>query len=273
MDELLANPAVQAAGAPFILALAVAATLRHTRLLGLAVAVAFAAVIGLTIGYSFESLTAVRKLVLVGFAVVPIILVLAWRNLDRSALFRSAFAAAAAASALWMLWRLLEQQETQSALMRGVAAAAYMALLVDASLRAGTDATRAASTSLMLGLAAGALALLGASALLAQIGISVAAGAGAVLLVRIAGARAARVEWTLALPAAVISGLVGLLAVFTGTLPWFALIPTLAIPWATRVVRQDGRSVWLAGALTSAVAAVPMFVAVAVAWFTAAAPT
>jgi hypothetical protein len=273
MDELLANPAVQAAGAPFILALAVAATLRHTRLLGLAVAVAFAAVIGLTIGYSFESLTAVRKLVLVGLGVAPVILLLVWRRLDPPALLRSIFAAAAAASALWVLWRLLEQQEVQSAMVRGFAAAAYMALLVDASLRVGTDATRAASTSLILGLAAGALALVGASALLAQIGIAVAAGAGAVLLVRMADAHAARVEWTLALPAAVISGLVGLLAVFTGSLPWFALIPTLAIPWATRLVCQESRSVWLACILTSVAAAVPALIAIALAWFAAAAST
>ena len=58
MEELLANPAVQAGVAPFLSALVAAAALRRTRLLGVAVALAFALVIALTVGYAFEPLTA-----------------------------------------------------------------------------------------------------------------------------------------------------------------------------------------------------------------------
>ena len=66
MNTLLNNPAVQAGVAPFAVALIVAASLQRSRLLGLAIGAALATVIALTIGFSFESLTSMRKMVLVG---------------------------------------------------------------------------------------------------------------------------------------------------------------------------------------------------------------
>ena len=91
---------------------------------------------------------------------------------------------------------------------------------------------RSSSAALILGLGAGALALLGASAMLAQIGIALGAASGATLLVQMIAGRRAPVGWTLALPASVIAALVGLLSVFTGELRWYCLLPTLAVPWA-----------------------------------------
>jgi hypothetical protein len=266
IQELLANPAIQAAVAPFILALAVAAALRRTRLLGLAVAAAFALVIALTIGYSFETLTSVRKLVLAGLAAALVLLVLAPRAIERPQVVRTVIALAAGAAAVWVLWRILQQQEPEAAALHGFAAAAYLALLVESSLRASAQSIRGAATSLVLGLAAGGLALLGASALLAQFGIAVAAGAGAILLVQVFTRGEAKLPGMLVLPGAVIAGLIGLLAVFTGSLPWFCLIPTLAIPWAALLVPQRGRNPWLAGLLVTLAAAIPMLLALALAW-------
>ena len=68
---------------------------------------------------------------------------------------------------------------------------------------------------------------------MAQAGIAIGASAGAVLLIQMLTGKPAPLGWTLALPANVVAGLVGLLAVFTGALPWYCLLPTLAIPWAT----------------------------------------
>ena len=59
MEELLQNPAVQAGVLPFIAGLVLAAFLRNTRQLGLAIAVAFVCAVGLTMGLGFESLTSV----------------------------------------------------------------------------------------------------------------------------------------------------------------------------------------------------------------------
>jgi hypothetical protein len=266
MDDLLANPAVQAGLAPFLLALAMAAALRRTRVLGLAVAAAFALVIALTIGYSFEPLTAVRKLVLAGLGTSVVLLALEALTGPTGAV-RAAVAALAAGAAVWVLWRLLQQQQAARAALYGLAAAAYLGVLVDSSLRVGGDAIRPASASLVLGLSAGGLALLGASALLAQIGIAIGAGAGAVLLVQMTGSRRAAAGWTLVLPAAVLAGLAGLLAVFTASLPWFCLAPTIAIPWAARLVPHDRYPAWATAFLATAAALVPMLLALALAWF------
>jgi hypothetical protein len=174
-------------------------------------------------------------------------------------------ALAIGAAAVWMLWRVLQQQDAYRAAVLGAGAAVYMAFLLESSLRAGGDGVAAAATSMLLALAAGTLALLGASALLAQIGIAVAAGSGAVLLVYMLGLNRGPAGWTLLLPAATISGLVGLLAVFTGSLPWFCLLPTLAIPWAARLVPVEKYRPWLRAVLAVLVGVVPVFLAVSLA--------
>src|SRR5205085_1918871 len=111
MEELLANPAVQAAVAPFAVALAMSAALFRSRLLGLAVVAAFATVIALTIGYSFDSLTAVRKLILVALASGLAVLALEVAGAPASARIRAALSLATAAAAVWVVWRVLQQQE------------------------------------------------------------------------------------------------------------------------------------------------------------------
>jgi len=267
MDELLANPAVQAGVAPFAVALAVSAALFRSRLLGLAVVAAFATVIALTVGYSFESLTAMRKLILVGLGSGVVVLVIELAGLPASARIRTGLALAIAAAAIWVVWRVLQQQETAKIALYAAAVALYAAALLESSLRAAADVISGAVTSLILGLAAGALAVLGASALLGQIGIATAVGSGAVLVVQAAASRRSPSGWTVALPGAVVAALVLLLAVFTGSLPWFCLLPTLAIPWATRVLAPGGRGVWFTAAATGLAAAVPAAVAVGLAWF------
>src|SRR5204863_197146 len=66
--EMLANPAVQGGLAPFIAALVVAALLAPLRLGGLAVVAAFATAVYFIAGFTFEPLTATRKIILLGLA-------------------------------------------------------------------------------------------------------------------------------------------------------------------------------------------------------------
>lgn len=186
---------------------------------------------------------------------------------------RSAVALLAGLAAVWVVLRLLQQKETTDALLAGAASALYLAALVESTLRVGSDSVRGAANGLVLGLASGALALLGASALLAQVGIAVGAAAGATLLVQMIAGRCTPAGATLSLPASVVAGLVGLLAVFTGALPWYCLLPTLAIPWATRLVPVGSRPVWLTAFLTAIVAFIPLLLALGLAWFTAGTPS
>ena len=269
MPELLDHPAFQAAVLPFLAALAAAALLRRTAALGLAVGAGFMAMVAATIGFSFEPMTSQRKLVLLAAAVVALVPLLEAIPKQRRKWAARALAVAAAVSGVWLVLRVLQQQEAGRALIGGAAAACYMAALVSSAQRTGGDTTHAAASSLGMGLATGALALLGASALLAQMGIAVAASAGAVLLV-LAMAGHGAPSWTLALPAAMTCGLVGLLAVFTGALPWYCLLPVVAIPWAVRLAPVAGRAPWQAGALAGAAALVPASLSIVLAWLAAA---
>jgi hypothetical protein len=65
VDDLLSHPAYQAAGLPFVVALVLAVLLRRSRQLGLPIAAAFACAVALTMGFGLESLTSLKKLVLV----------------------------------------------------------------------------------------------------------------------------------------------------------------------------------------------------------------
>ena len=269
MNELLTNPAIQAGVAPFLVALIVAALLYRSRLLGLAIGAAFFTVVFLAVGFSFDSLTSVRKMILVGTGATLLVLVLELAGVQAGAAVRATLAAAAAVAAVWVIWRVLQQRDTGAALLAGSLAAAYIAALVESGNRLGSDPVRSACGALMLGLGSGGLALLGASASLAQVGVAIGAGSGAALLIQMLIGKRAPVGWTLALPAYVVAGLVGLLAVFTGALPWYCLLPTVAIPWATRLVPSGDRPVWRTAFLSAFAALIPMLLAVALAWFAA----
>ena len=80
MGEFLQNPAVQAGLAPFVVALILASLLLNSRFLGMAQAAGFIVVIALIMGFSFEALTATRKLVLVGASTVACVLLLELKN-------------------------------------------------------------------------------------------------------------------------------------------------------------------------------------------------
>lgn len=267
IDDLLAHPAVQAAAAPFLLALVIAAALHRTRLLGLAVSAAFALVIALTIGYSFEALTATHKMIAAGLGSAVLLVLFEVPALPNSLRLRVAVAGVAALASVWMVSRVLQQQQDFRMALWGLATAAYTVLLVSSGLRVGVTPVQSMVASLMLGLAGAALAFLGASLLLAQFGIAVAAGAGAALLVQMVAGSGAPLGWTAGLPALMAAAGIGLLSVFTGTLPWYCLVPMLAIPWATQQVRADDRPVWKISLLTAAAAAVPVLITVAVGWF------
>lgn len=272
LDDLLNNPAVQAGVVPFLVALIASACLQRTRLLGLAIGAGFLAAVALTMGFSFESLTSVRKLVLVvGAAILMVLLLEATATATATAgsvTVRAVLAGAFGLASLWVVQRVLLQQETGAALLAGAAVVLYLAALVASAHQLSGDPVRSAASALLLGLTAGALALLGASAQLAQLGIAIGAGAGATLLVQMIAGKRAPVGWTLGLPASVGAGLIGLLAVLTGSLAWHCLLPTLAIPWAARLVPPEGRPVWLTSILSACAALIPSLLAVALAWFT-----
>ncbi|HSV36356.1 MAG TPA: hypothetical protein VLI46_12415 [Ramlibacter sp.] len=266
MEELLNNPAVQAGVLPFVAALVLAGLLRRTRHVGLAIAAAFLVAVGLTMGFGFESLTSVKKLVLAGAgAAVGGVLLEVIANKPRWP-HRLALLAALALAVLWVLQRILMQREGAEAAIASVAAVAYGLAMLPGAERVSRDPVRASAAALVLALASGALALLGASAQLAQLGIALGAGAGAVLLVQMLGGAPSPVGWTLGLCAQVGAALIGLLAVFTGSLPWFCLLPLPLIAWAAAWAPAGSRPVWQRAFITAFIALIPALAAIALAW-------
>ena len=272
MNDFLANPAVQAGLAPFVVALLLAVLLFRTRLMGLTIGAGFATVIFLATGFSFEPLTAVQKMILCGIGACAVLLLLELFKVAPRNAVRLPLALASGLAAVWVVLRVLQQQESGPALLAAAGAAAYVALLVDGSTRASEDPIALTVSSLMMGLCAGILALLGASASIAQLGIGIGAASGAALLVQMVCGRRTALGWTLALPAGLLAGLIGVLAVFIASLPWYCLLPTLLIPWATHFYPISAkRPIWVTGLLMAIMAFIPVLVAVALTWFTASA--
>jgi len=264
MDEVLSNPAFQAGLAPFLCALVVAGVLRRSHLAGLALAAAFFAVVGLTVGYSFDALTAVRKLVVVVLCFTALVALLP-SQLAVSAAVRTALGIAAALAGVWVAWRIIEQRPgLGGAGLLGAAVAAYLMMLMESTLRAATRANAAAAISLVQGITAGLLCVLGASALLAQFGVAIAVASAALLMVQLVGAQGGANGWLTGTLSALILGIVDLLAVLTGSLPWYCLLPCLALPWATHALPVHS---WRTAMLGVLAAAVPGAIAVAMAWF------
>lgn len=268
MEELLHHPAVQSGVVPFAVALLTATALRKTRQLGLSIAIAFLCAVALTMGLDFESLTSVRKLVLAATAAAALGAVLEFLAVRPQWTHRVAIALATCLTVLWVLQRLLMQGDAAASVLAAAGASLFCLALLVGGERASQDPVCAAAIALVLGLASGALAVLGASAQLAQLGIAMGAGAGAVLLVQMLANLSAPVGWTLGLSAQVIAGLVGTLAVMTGSLPWYCLLPLLLVAWAARMAPTGDRPVWQRAVLCASFGFVPALIAVALAWFT-----
>lgn len=270
MTDLLDNPAVQAGIAPFIAAFLAALLLARTRYLAAAVVVGFLVLLELTIGLAFESMTSVRKLILVTLGAGAIALAIEATEVSGRRTVIAALSLASALAAVWVVQRILAQQDPGAAWIAGFGVFAFVLMLVGSTLWAGVDPLRAAAIGACLGWGSGGLAVLGASALLGQIGIALGSACAAAALAQMLRGRAAPAGWTLGLPASVGSGLVGVLACSTGELRWYLLTPLLLVPLAASLVPAGGmRKPWQYVFLAGFAALVPVVVAIGWAWLSA----
>jgi hypothetical protein len=262
MQEWLNNPAVQGGVAPFVAALIVAELLQRLRLSGLAIIAGFASMVYLASDFSFEPLTASRKIVLLGLLSAAAALPLMPFN---ARWLRWALALAGAAAAVWVAQRILAQQETQPMLLSGAASALYLAWLVYWMDSLNDNSVRAGSAGLALGLGTGAAALFGASGLLGQFGLALGAAAGAYLLIQMLTNARLPCGRSFTLPLAIIAGLTGCLAVLTAQLPWYALPLLGLIPLAAKIPAFEKQALWIQSILLSIV---PMACAAAAVYLT-----
>ncbi len=272
MVDLLDNPAVQSAAIPFVVALALGFLLAGTRYLVVAVVSSFVVVLALTIGFSITPMTSVKKLVVAVAAAAVLGLVIEIARVDARRVMVAALAVAAGAAAVWTLWRVLQQLEAPAAWAAAFGAFLLAAATMGTAITAGTASSlRAAVTSACLGWGSGVMALIGASALLAQLGLAVGTASAAAALVQLLRKRESPLGWTVVVPTAVAAALIGALASATGELRWYCLVPLPLAPLAARLVPADPSTrPWYQAIATGLAVAIPLAVAIGLAWFSAA---
>ena len=230
MQELINHPAVQAGFAPFLIAIIISELFLRIRLSGLAIIAGFAVTVYLVSDFGYEPLTATRKIIWLGLFSAALGLLFGsaisnWRSWLLVAL--------SAAATTWTLQRILEQQEMNLALQWGAACAVYVAVLVwgmDKLLE--KEALRVSCAATALGIGTGGAALIGASALLGQIGLALGSAAAAHLVIKFISNQPLPTGRMFTLPLALIAGLTGCLAVLSAQLPWYALPILAGIPLA-----------------------------------------
>lgn len=267
MQELLENPIVQGGAAPFVAGLVVALVLARARLGGLAVLAGFATAVALVSGFTFSPLTATRKIILCTL-LAPVVGLAVDFAFKPNRVGAIVLALAAAAAALWAFWPVLAQKEMREAVVIGGTACVVLAFLVGYGLAVLADRpVESASAALMLGVGAGVLAILGASASFGLYGIAVGAGAGGLLLVMMLAGKAYPAGATLVLAAAVASGLLVSGTMVLAQLQWYAVLTLALTPVAAGLPGPARARVWLRAIVHSFYALVPAAAACALAYF------
>lgn len=265
MDDLLAHPAVQAAVAPLAVGLAVAALLLPLRLSGLAAAAGFLIAVYLIGNFSFSTLTATRKLVVLATA-APLLGVIADFAFKPTRVAGPVLGVLFGAAALWVFWSVLVQQPFAHGLRLGAGVVALVGLTVAAAVPLQVDAVRAGAAGVGLGVGVGVGAVLGASALIGQYGIALGAASGGFLLLVMMLGRRVRAGASLALTVSVGAALLACAAVLLAQLPWTAAAALALVPLAVRLPLPDRSYLGIQAVIAVFYALVPAAGCLALVW-------
>ncbi|MBN4079359.1 hypothetical protein JYT26_01835 [Beggiatoa alba] len=197
MQTLLANPAIQSAVAPFIVALLVALLLRRfeTIGLGLAIIAGLLTTVMLTTGLTLQPLTSTRKII-VSSLCLPFTVLLVERIVAGlptvtarlqhvvRVMVPTLFLMAAAC---WVIWPVLTRQglaEGWPMLLRvggyaGIIGAVFLCL---AQWKSAEKSAAQGMSALMLAIGTGVTCLIAATALYAQLAFAIAASVGSVMV-------------------------------------------------------------------------------------------
>lgn len=250
MEQLLSRPEVQSAVIPFIVALAVAVGLKKVTASAWiwALFAAFLCSALLINGTTLIPLTGTRKIILLVLgaclvaALVPIVLrSVRWQRQLATGLVILAM--------LWVFWPTIERQGNNAIiyfLAGGLMLIWFTAWGLD-RCRGRQAQLHGAGLGLLLG--TGLCATLGASALLGQLSLALAAGCGGLLLAWVLPGNAVTAN-TVGRPLAILPYLmpaimISLAATLFARLPWYALASLAAIPLATSLVPFNSESRFL----------------------------
>lgn len=198
MEEILAHPAVQAAVAPFVVAMSIALLFRRFGLItmGLAIIAGVFTTVMLTTGLSLQSLDSNQKIILSSLCLPFVVLlmeVVRVRLPVTNEYLKKVMAIAVPAILLvlvanWVIWPVFLRQETVDAWLMSGTVSLYVgvvgALLLTMAKSKGAEKSPAQGAGmLVLGVGTSITCMIAASAFYAQLAASVSASVGALLLI------------------------------------------------------------------------------------------
>lgn len=240
MNDLLSNPAIQSGIIPLLVAAIVAVILKRFPgyWSGLSFAAAYYLSVYLAVGFQFFPLTSTRKILILGIIGI-VIGIMIDNKICKTKYWYATLLTLGGGGALWLIWPLLLRQEGFMFIAMLLPALTYVAWLTVGSNQFRNNTERGAMTALALGLGTGISAILGASALVGQLGIAIGAIAGAILLLSLFQQKV-QIGSTFLLPVGLLSGLLGVAAVLYASLPWYCLIPLAAVPLTSYINLPNG---------------------------------
>jgi hypothetical protein len=227
--EFIQNPAVQAGILPVIIGIAGAAILGRQRLLWFVPTVAYAVVTALATGFDLVPLTSGRKVMLV--SLLAPFLGLALDSVASQGRRRTVILGVIAlALTPWVFWTVIAQGDPER-LIKAVAVAITMPLLVALLARVRTDGIRTAALGVGLGLAVAISAFISASIGFLFSAMAIAAACGGILLVLTLRNLAPESGFTAVAALALALGLFVGGSAMLAEMPWYA-VPLFLVPVA-----------------------------------------
>jgi hypothetical protein len=266
INEMLVNPAFQSGIIPFVAALIAGLILNRLGWYwsGLALMAGFVATVYLTVGFQFQPWTSTRKILVLGFAAAGLGVFLDFYPWSRR-WFAALLFGLGAAAVLWVIWPVLQRREGLDGWLLGVSCVLYSGWCVAGMEFLRSKPAHAAGAIIALGFGTGAVTLLGASALLGQLGLALGAAAGALGLL-VSFARKVEVGSTALLPAGVLLGLIGISGHVYAKVPWYSLAMLALVPVCARVPLSPQWPRWLQTLTALILAGAPAGIAAWLVW-------
>lgn len=256
MDQILDRPEFQSAIIPFFLAMLVYGGLRKFTATAWVWAVFSAFLVSAILinGVTVTPLTGTRKIILLVLTSL-IVTGLAPYLIRQIKLQRATAPVLTILALLWVFGKVVARMDITGIVLFLAGGVGLVWCLLWSFARIANDDARfhGAGVSLLLG--TGLSATAAASALLGQLGLSLAAASGGMLLAWVLRGKATgsgRLNTSISiLPYVMSAALIGLAAVIFARLPWYALIPLAAIPLATSLVPVKSEARFLNALLNS----------------------
>lgn len=236
MDQILINPAFQSGILPFVVASITALLLRRFGWYwsSIGFVLGYYCSVYITTGFQLLPLTSTRKIIILG--IVATVLGLLRDSFEKEKRYYIFLPPLLGSGFItWLIWPVLNRATGMDFTLMLTGAILYVAIICVAFEMLRNKSITATVGASAIGMGCGISALLGASALLGQLGIAVGTSAGA-LVILIAFNKDIRIGTSFTFPAAVLSSCTGVAAVIYASLPWFALLPLAVIPLAPQVV-------------------------------------